>query len=50
MALIAHEDRLVQTQTRPTVDVTKIVIWILAASLPWAAIAFGVKFVLGAVG
>lgn len=50
MALIAHEDRLVQTQSRPTVDVTKIVIWILAASLPWAAVVFGIKLALAALG
>jgi hypothetical protein len=38
-----------QAQPRPAVDVTKIVLWIVAASLPWAAIILAAKFAIRAL-
>ena len=53
MAVITHEDALRQEQALPSrtsVDVTKVVIWIAAAVLPWTAIIAGVRAIVSALG
>jgi len=49
MAIPIREDAPARGQVRPAVDVTKIVIWVAGAILPWTAIAIAVKFALGGV-
>jgi hypothetical protein len=49
MAVSVREDALAQSQARPAIDVTKIVLWVLAAALPWAAIIVAAKVVIGAL-
>jgi hypothetical protein len=53
MAVTTHEDALRQEQTlRPSqsLDVTKLVIWIAAAVLPWTAIIAGARLLISAFG
>jgi hypothetical protein len=49
MAVTIREDAFAQGQARPAIDVTKIVLWVVAALLPWAAIILAAKVVIGAL-
>lgn len=48
MAVSVREDALARSQARPAIDVTKIVLWIVAAALPWAALILAAKVVIAA--
>jgi hypothetical protein len=52
MALIVREGALAQRPVLPSlkaIDVTKVVVWIAGAALPWMAIFFAARFVLAAM-
>jgi hypothetical protein len=54
MAIAAYEDRLPETrlpaELPPIIGIKKLAIWIIAATLPWAAIIGTVKLALAAIG
>jgi hypothetical protein len=50
MAFTARDDVLATRQARPAIDVTKIVIWVAAGILPWAALFLAARLVVTALG
>jgi hypothetical protein len=50
MVVITREDGVVERSRRHTVDWFKVLVWIGAASLPWAAILVAARFVIAALG
>jgi hypothetical protein len=50
MVVVTREDGAVARSRRRTVDWFKVLVWIGAASLPWAAILLVARFVIAALG
>jgi hypothetical protein len=49
MVVITREDGVVGRSRRRAVDLFKILVWIGAASLPWAAIVMAARFMIAAL-
>ncbi len=50
MVVVTREDGVVGRSRRRTVDWFKVLVWVDAASLPWAAILLVARFVIATLG